>query len=445
MKTKILVAVFLLIIQGFNVTPIYGQNNKWTIQKCIDYALQKNIQVQQTILTTDANKVNFDALKASRFPIVDASASENFGWSERVNPVTNTYNGFTGTNNTNYSVNSSVTLYQGLKLKQSVKQSDLIYKAGQFDSETTKESISLNIMDAFLQILFAEEQVKNAQNQIDLTNKELTLANERLTLGVIANSDYLLVKSQLATEKQTLAAANGLLATDRVTLMQLMELPITNDFDIEQPDLTSVINKSRSTLADSVYQIALAIKPQIKSAALNTESAALGVDIAKADYMPRVGLNAGVSTNYLSSIQGSDYPFQLSHNFNPSIGISLSIPIYHNDQIKSKVELAKISTQNAQLNEQNTKNLLRKAIESACTNVVTAQNEYDASHEQYLAAQESYSVASEKYTQEILNSVDFLVQKTNFTNAESSFLQAKYNLIFSYQTLDFYLGIPFNF
>ena len=444
MKTKIIVAVLLLIIQAFNINPIYGQNTKWTVQKCIDYALQKNIQVQQTLLTTEANKVNFDALKASRFPIVDASASQNFGWSDKQNQLTNNYT-FNGTNNTNYSIGSSVTLYQGLKLKQSLKQSDINYKAGQFDSETMKENISLNIMDAFLQILFAQEQVKNAQNQIALTEKQLTLADERLTLGVIANSDYLLVKSQLATEKQTLAAANGLLATDRVTLMQFMELPITNNFELEQPDLTNVINKYKNTLPDSVYQIALAIKPQIKSAALNSESAALGVDIAKADYMPKVGLNAGVSTNYLNSLQGSDYPFQLTHNFNPSIGISLSVPIYHNDQIKSRIELAKISTQNAGLNEQNTKNLLRKAIESACTNMVTAQNEYDASKEQYLSAQESYSVASEKYTQEILNSVDFLVQKTNFTTAESSFLQAKYNLIFSYQTLDFYLGIPFNF
>jgi len=266
-----------------------------------------------------------------------------------------------------------------------------------------------------------------------------------LTLGVIANSDYLLVKSQLAAEKQTLATAQGLLTTDRVTLMQFMELPITNDFEIEQPDLSTLINKSRHTLPDSVYQIALAIKPQIKSAALNAESAALNVDIAKADYMPRIGMDAGFNTSYLNTLKGSTYPFQLSHNFSPSIGVSLSIPIYHNQEIKSKIDLAKISTDNAKLNEQNTKNQLRKSIETACTNVITAQNEYDASKEQYLSAQEAYSVASEKYTQEILNSVDFLVQKINFNTAESTFLQSKYNLIFSYKTLDFYLGIPFNF
>lgn len=444
MKTKILTAVLFLFIQGTHITPTYGQNSKWTIQKCIDYALQKNIQVQKTLLSTESNKINFDAEKASQFPIVDASARQNFGWADKQTAGSNSYT-FSGSNNSSYSVSSSVTLYAGLKLKQSIKQADINYKAGMFDSETMKETISLNIMDAFLQILYAEEQVKNSQNQVDLTDKELNLASERLKLGAISKADFLLVKSQLSTEKQNLVNAQGILTSDRVNLMQLMELPITNDFEIEQPDLTNLINKSRNSLPDSIYQIALAIKPQIKSAALNTESTALGVAIAKSDYMPRLSVDAGFSSAYMSTLTGSNYPFQLSHNFSPSIGLSLSIPIYHNQQIKSKIDLAKINTQNAKLDEQNTKNQLRKSIESACTNVITAQNDYDASKEQYQSTQESFAVASEKYTQELMNSVDFLIQKTNMITAESKYLQAKYNLIFSYKTLDFYLGIPFNF
>jgi len=444
MKTKILTALLLLFIQGTHITPIYGQNSKWTIQKCIDYALQKNIQVQKTLLSTETNKINFDAQKASRFPIVDASARQNFGWADKQSAASGSYT-FTGSNNSSYSVGSSVTLYAGLKLKQSIKQSDINYQAGLFDSETMKETISLNIMDAFLQILYAEEQVKNSMNQVDLTDKELNLASERLKLGAISKADYLQVKSQLATEHQNIVNAQGVLTSDRVNLMQLMELPITNNFEIEHPDLTNLINKSRNSLPDSIYQIALAIKPQIKSATLYTESTSLGVAIARADYMPRLSLDAGFSSAYMSTLNGSDYPFQLSHNFSPSIGLSLSVPIYHNLQIRSKVDLAKINTQNAKLDEQNTKNQLRKAIESACTNVITAQNDYDASKEQYQSTQESFAVASEKYTQELMNSVDFLIQKTNMITAESKYLQAKYNLIFSYKTLDFYLGIPFNF
>ena len=161
--------------------------------------------------------------------------------------------------------------------------------------------------------------------------------------------------------------------------------------------------------------------------------------------MPRLTLDAGISSGYMREQTGSNYPFQLSHNFNPSIGLGITIPIYHNLLIRSRVSLAKISTHSAQLDEQNTKNVLRKAIETACTNVINAQNQYDASLEQYKATQESNDVASEKYTQELLNAIDYLIQKTNMITAESNYLQAKYNLIFSYKTLDFYLGIPFNF
>jgi outer membrane protein len=382
-------------------------------------------------------------MKASRFPIVDGSARQSFGWADEYSTGSNTYS-FNGSNNTSFAVSSSVTIYAGLRLQQSIKQSEIDYKAGEFDIETMKEAISLNIMDVFLQILYAEELVKNDQNQVELTNKQLGLADERLKLGVISKSDYLQVKSQMAIEKQNIATAQGLLTTNKVTLMQLMELPITNDFEIEQPDLTNLINKSRNSLPDSVYQIALAIKPQIKGAALRSESISMGIGIANSAYMPRISLDAGVSTGF-NSMNSSSYSSQFTRGFNPSIGLSLSVPIYHNQEISSTVELAKINSRNAIFDEQNTKNQLRKAIETACTNVFTAQNEFEASKEQLQAAQESYSVASEKYTQEIMNAVDLLIQKTNTNSAESNYLQAKYNLIFSYKTLDFYLGIPFNF
>jgi len=444
MITRILTTTLCLILQWSLITPSYGQSKQWTVQKCIDYAFQKNIQIQKTYLTSESNEVNFEAIKASRFPIVDASARQSFGWSDQQSVAGSGNYTFTGSNNSSFSVSSSITLYAGLKLQQSIKQSEINLKAGKYDSETMKETISLSIMDVFLQILYAEEQLKNSQNQVELTNKELNLANERLTLGVISKSDYLQVKSQLATEKQNIATAQGLLTTYRVTLMQLMELPVTNDFEIVHPDLTNLVNLSRSSLPDSIYLIALNIKPQIKGAALRSESIAMDVEIAQSAYMPHLSLDAGVSTGF-SSQNTSNYSSQFSHGFTPALGLSISVPIYHNKQISSTVEIAKINSRNAQFDEQNTKNVLRKSIETACTNMVTAQNEFDASKEQFQAAQESYSVASEKYTQEIMNAVDLLIQKTNTITAESNYLQAKYNLIFSYKTLDFYLGIPFNF
>jgi outer membrane protein len=166
------------------------------------------------------------------------------------------------------------------------------------------------------------------------------------------------------------------------------------------------------------------------------------VNIAKSGYLPRLSLDAGVNTGYSSLQTGSGYSTQLSDRLTPSVGLNLSIPIFDNRQVKSNVELAQIGTRNAELQEIDVKNQLRKEIEQACTDVKSAQIQYEASVERYDAANESYLVAEEKFRQGLINSVDFLVQKTNQITAQSNLLQSKYTLIFDYKILDFYSGVP---
>ena len=227
--------------------------------------------------------------------------------------------------------------------------------------------------------------------------------------------------------------------------MQLMELPETNDFSIEHPNLDSLINQKRTPDPKEIYQISLGIKPEVKNAELNKKSSQIGVDLARANYFPNLSVNAGMSTLYTSSRTGSTFGYQLKNNISPAIGLTASIPIYLNKQVRTNVEIAKENTNNAELDELNVKNQLRKAIEQACLDVTSSQIEYEASSEQYKAVKESFDVASEKYFKGIMNSVDYLIQKTSFISAESKFLQSKYKLIFSYKVLDFYTGQPLSF
>jgi outer membrane protein len=345
-----------------------------------------------------------------------------------------------------------MTVYNGSRLRNAVKQSESNLEADKYNTEVIKETVSLNILNAYLQVLFAEEQVKNNENQISSLAEQLNLADERLKLGAIANSDYLQVKSLLATEKQTLATAQSQLAINRIALMQLMEYPISSDFQIQYPNLDSLINQKRTPDPVEVYQTALGIKPEVKNAELLKNSSQLSIDIAKAGHYPNVSLNTGVSSSYSgyqtsfsTSYKQGSFGSQLSRNISPSIGLSASIPIYLNRQVKTNVEIAKLNLNDAELNEFNTKDVLRKAIEQACQNVISNQIEYEASLEAYNAVKESFDVASEKYSQGLMGSVDFLIQKTTFISTESTFLQSKYNLIFSYKVLDFYSGQPLSF
>jgi outer membrane protein len=438
---KNLITMVSCILVCFAGTNVWGQtkDSVWTLPKCIDYAMQKNISIQEKALTNEINLVNTDQAKASRLPSLNASVSENFGWSKQLD-INNNYGSFSNSNGTNYSINSSVKLYNAFKTHNSIKQAELSYKAGSLDVDALKESISLNVLDAYLQVLYSEELVKNSQKQIESTTEQLRLSDERLKLGAISKSDYLQVKSELASENLTLANAQNQLALNRVTLMQLMELPVTNGFSIQHPILEIPVNLNTYLNADSIYTIALAIKPQIKSSALNMQIANLDVAIAKAGYQPTLTLSGGVSTGYQSTF-GMAYDYQVNNKINPTLGITLSIPIYQNKQVHSSVAIAKIGTATAVLNEANTKNQLRKAIEQACVNVNSAIVKYLASTEKFSSTQESYNVAQEKFNQRLLSSVDFLIQKTNLITAESELLQSKYNLVFSKKILDFYTGI----
>jgi outer membrane protein len=434
-KVILIIGVILILING---TIVAQQDSTWTLEKCIEHAFSQNIQIRKSELSNQKLGVYAEQAKAQRLPSVNASVSQNFNWSKSTTTGTS---GYSGVNGSNYSVNSGVTIYNASKISNQIKQADLDIEGGKYSLETTKESISLSILNAYLQVLYAEEQVKNSQKQIESTTGQFNLAGERLALQSISVSDYAQVKSQLASEKLTLANSESQLSIAKITLMQLMELPVVANFNISHPDLQAQLNQSRVPDVKSVYETALTIKPQIKNAEVNKKIASYDEKIAKASYFPVLTASAGISSAY-SSQTSDPYFSQVNNGMKPSVGFSLSVPIYQKKQVKTSVSIARLGYQDAELNETDTKNQLRKSIEQACLDVSSAQIQYEASIENYKATQESAALSDEKFKQGIINSVDYLVSKTNLIVAESELLQSKYNLIFSYKTLDFYMGIP---
>jgi outer membrane protein len=439
MRKLILILSFGLTAGACHGMSLYEKpDSTWTLEKCIEHAFSQNIQIRKSEISNQRFGLYAVEAKAQRLPSVNAAANQNFNWSK--SNISGT-GGLSGSNGSNFSVNSGVTIYNASRISNQIKQADLELQGGQYTLETTKESISLSILNAYLQVLYAEEQVKNSKKQIESTTGQLNLAGERLALQSISVSDYAQVKSQLASEKLTLANSESQLSIAKITLMQLMELPMQDNFNVSHPDLTKELNQSRIPDVKTVYATALSIKPQIKNAAVNKEIAGLDEKIAKASYFPVLSASAGISSGYSSN--ATDVYFnQLNNGLSPSAGLSLSIPIFQKKQAKTSVAVAKLGYNDAELSETDTKNQLRKSIEQACLDVTSAQIQYEASIENYNAMQESSALSAEKFNQGIINSVDYLVSKTNLIVAESSLLQTKYNLIFSYKILDFYMGIP---
>jgi outer membrane protein len=433
MKTKTITIITTAAFMFFLSMPVMAQDKEWTLTDCIDYALRENISVRKADLSTNIGQISLQQAKDNRLPNLNSSIGHNYSWDQS--------NSDTISTSTSFGINSGVTLYNGLELRNNIKKAEINYEALKYNSLETKESISLSLLNAYLQVLYAEEQVATCQEQVTSTTEELRLASERQKLGGISISDYLQVKAQLASQKQTLASAVNTLEIDKVTLMQLMELPISDSFTIARPDLNSIIAVAKAETAEDVYSTALEVKPEVKSAALSTEESEVNLKLAKSGYYPSISMSAGISTG-LSGINKIIVTGPLKDRLSSTLGVTASIPIFSKWSNRSSVSTAKVNIAMAQLEEINVKNQLRKKIEQACLDARSAAIEYEATLESYESAKESYNVASEKFNGGSMNSVDFLSVKTTLIQAESSLLQAKYQLVFSDKIIDFYKGIP---
>jgi outer membrane protein len=414
-----------------------GQSNDtlWSLQQCIDQALNQNLQVRKAIVSNDINKIGITRSKSARLPSLSAGVSQSFSWNGQQVEVTS--GNMLGVTGTNVSVNSSVPVFKGFQLTRQIRQSEIGYEAGRYDELTTRETISLNVLNAYLLLLFSIEQEKNSERQVELTTEQLGLARQREQIGAISHADLLQVASQLAVEKQTLATVRSGKAINRIALMQLLEIPAGQPFGIQSPDTTGLIRSVPAESADSIYTIAIGIKPQIKGARLKSESAELDIDIAKSGYYPQLSVNAGLSFAYSNQ---EEQPIVFENRLNPMLGLTLTIPIYQNSQVRSGVGIARLNADLSRIDELNTKNLLRKEIEQASQDLTSSVTEYEAGVEQYLAAREAYHVAAEKFDKGLYSPVEFLVQKTNLVTSENNLLQAKYKLLFSRKMVEFYKG-----
>lgn len=438
MRTKRSIAVAAALIIG--CTAVTAQAKQWSLTDCIGYALEQNIQVRKAGVSVSLGELNLKQSKDNMLPSLSASLSENLGWRQETNAPDET--SWAGSSRTNASLSSGLTLFNGFQLKNQVRQAGLDLKSLQYSADQTMESISLNIMSAYLQVLYSEEQVTNAGNQAEVTREELALAAERLSLGAIANSDYLQVKAQLASEESSLASAANSLKMAKLNLMQLMEYPVDEAFEIIRPDIDAIISTAPATDAVSLYEEALRVKPQVKIASLNRENASIDLEIARGGFLPSLSLNAGMSTGFTGA---AEMGAQLKSGFSPSVGLSASIPIFRNNQTRASVTRAKYGITTAELDELNTRNQLRKEVEQAVLDAGSALINYQAALKRYDSSVENYNVSEEKFKLGAMNSVDFLIQKTNLTAAESNLLQAKYELVYSHKIIDFYRGVELTF
>ena len=442
MKKTSLLLLTMLLTSGLAI----GQTKSWTFQQCLDTALQRNISVNQTRMSNELNKINLEQSKANRIPSLSANAGEALNIGKSVNPTTNAFV-TESYHSTNMGVSSSYNLFSGLQNANTIRQDRLTVQSGQYDIEKMKNDVTLNVTTGYLQVLFAREILAAAKSQEDATRAQVDRTEKMVNAGKSPESDLLQIRSQLATDNLAVITAQNQLDLAKVTLMQLMEIPVNDNFEVVVP----VMDESAGGLAltnSEIFQKSLAVQPQIASASLKTNASEMALKVAQGAYWPRISLGANLNSNYASSrkkgttVNPQGYPFyqQMWDNLGQSFSLGVAIPIYSNRQVKSNVDRAKINLVTTQLNEQNTKNVLRKNIEQTYMDMRASVKKYEAVKQQLAAVESVYLNAEKKYAVGVMNATDYLIQKNNFTQSQSSLIQAKYDYIFKIKILDFYQG-----
>jgi outer membrane protein len=429
-----------------------AQHHLWTFQECLDTAIQRNISLNESRVNNDLNQINLDQSKASLYPYLSASGRDGVGFGRSLNPTTNQYIAKT-TNSSSFGLSSSVTLFNGFQLTRTILQNKMNLDAGKTDIDNVKNTVTLNVTTAYLQVLFDYEILDAAKSQANATGVQVDQTEKQVKAGTLPESNLYTIRAQQATDNLAVVNAQGTLDLAKVTLEQLMEFPAVDSFDLKIPDFIEpsiIINKTNQ----EIYAKALTVQPQIAGASIRTNSTMLGIKISEGARYPTLSLSGAANSNYaVSSRTGvaasvpNASPFfpQLWNNLGESIGLNLSIPIYSNRQIKSNIERARVNLLLTQLNEQNLKIQLRATIEQSYTDLKNSIKKYEATKEQIAAAELAYQNMERKYKVGMATAIDFLIEKNAFYLAQSNGIQAKYDYIFKSKILDIYQGIPITF
>lgn len=451
----------------------------WTLKECIDTAIVNSITVQLDITTVELNRLGVKQSKNNLLPSINGSLEEALSVGRMVNPITGVYEAG-NVWSTGPGISVTQNLFDGLQYLNTIKQSELIHQSSKFDLEDARFNLTVSVVNAFLQVLYANEAIKIAQQQVEYDSSELQITSDLLYVGKKVESDLLQIESQLRTDQYTVVNDQSQWRVARVNLQQMMNLPVTEGFDIDYSvEVEPEVKPSEDI--NNIYVQSLAWQPIIKSYALKTQSAEYAIKVAKGAYYPQLLFKAGISSDYSSYakqtnttitdelenigyLQGnpsdvvmgkvpvsnttvSNYPFsnQMSDNLNGTFAIGLSIPILNYLQVRNNVKKQVVNLKVAKLNEQNTKLTLRKTIEQVYTNVENSQAQYVSSSKEVEASKAAYDVSVTMFEQGKEIITDLLVQKNAYIKALSDYLQAKYGLLFNSKILDYYKGVPVTF
>lgn len=491
MMKKIPLLLICLILASFagkaQQTDTTANGNAWTLKQCIDYALANSLTVQRGNYNVESSEVNLTQSKMGLLPNLNASVSYGYNWGRSVNPVTNEFT----TQEINFlspGVSSSVTLFNGLRIQNTIKQNSRDYQASVEDLQKTKNDLVLNIASLFVNVIFNKEQLENAKFQLSSSQQQYDRTKKQVAAGALPKSNELNLDAQVATNELNVITRENTLALSVLQLKQALQLPASTPLDVVAPDL-GVENLVLDQGRDEIYEIARNTLPEVRSAALKIESADFAVKAARGNFYPRLSLNGSINSNYSSAsdrdrfiadggdpavtypqigvvgglggtpvyssdpvyipsgsiVNGYNRRDQLKDNIFRQVSLGLSIPIFNGLQTKAAYQRSVINRQIATIAAKEIENTLRQNVETSYNEALAASKTYNSSLRQVNAREEAYRMTKQRFDIGAVPYVEYQVAENDLFQAKSDLVRAKYDFILKKKVLDFYQGKPLEY
>lgn len=421
----------------------------WSLEACIRYAIEHNIDLKQKQQQEEAKKVELNTSKLSWLPAVNANMGQNFQFGRGT-----TKSGLIvdqNIANSSLNINLDMPIFDGLKIPNEIAARKLDLLASVENLNKAKEDLAINVTSYYLQVLYNKELLKIAKLQVTLSGEQVARTEALVKAGKVPLSQLYDIKAQLANDEVTLTEAQNNVSLALLDLAQSLELERSDaSFDIAPPETGDVVESNMSSILppDHIYDHAVTFKPQVKEQGYLLESQKKMLRVAQAGYYPKLSLGASYSNGYYHASSDGEvsdnlsFGDQLRQNGQKVVGFSLSIPLFNRMQVRNSVRSARISIRNQELMMENTKKTLYKEIQQAYYNATAAQEKYTASGKSVTATQEAFTYAEERYNAGKSTAFEFNEAKTKYAQSLAEQAQAKYNFIFRTKILDFYNGTP---
>jgi outer membrane protein len=437
--TSLLVLFALLLTSGAGIA-----QEAWTLERCMQYAIDNNIQIKQQTLNVNYRENEKEQALYDMAPTLNGYVAHNFNFGRSLNSL-NSYEN-TNAQSSSFGISSDVVLFQSLAKQNTLKKNAFEWQAALYDLDKAKDDIALNVVSAYLDILFNKELVNTSKEQLIVTQQQIEYNKRQVEAGNLAKGKLYETEAQAASEELTLTNYENQLKLSIITLQQMLDLQLSDTFDIVIPDFTIDNISAGLQTSDVVFDKAVNERPEIKSKEMSLNSYEKQMQIAKAYLYPSLSMGFDYSDSYYSKerdLAGTYIPFmdQIKNKHQYGIGFTLSIPVFNGFSAQTNVKNAKISYENSKYELQATKNALRKEIEQAYANAVAAMKKYYSSEKAVNSTVEAFRYVQEKFNLGIVTPLEFNDSKNKVSAAKSSFIQAKYEYIFRVKILDFYNGV----